>query len=428
MKFSIFQDSRVGARSYNQDRLGYWYTRDSLLLVLADGMGGHLMGEVAAQIAVDTLGASFQKDAKTRIPDPDLFLYRAVGRIHAAIDEHTQRLDLPDSPRTTLVACVVQDGHVWWTHVGDSRLYLIRRSRVVARTRDHTRVQQLVDQGRIREEAISSHPERNLLLQCLGGGRGPRVEPTASARLMKDDIVLLCSDGFWGPLTQRQLLGTLAEKPIGVAVPELMTLAETRAGAQGKKKVVTAEGLDFVFLATTPLEFKGEGIEFSGQAGAVRVPKSGEPQLLLLRGSRLSFKGKTAESPAPAEPQVTAEAGTVRFVAPAAEYVKLTHGNVGVRGMGPFDLTFTSEGITGTVDGDVRTLVTTWPEKIVRPGYWMDGVRWCAGFADEHSIVKGTKTPQFGIAFGVSAGKHDVKVAEWEWPAVPPAPPRQSLR
>ena len=75
-----------------------------------------------------------------------------------------------------------------------------------------------------------------------------------------------------------------------------------------------------------------------------------------------------------------------------------------------------------------RTLVTTWPEKIVRPGYWMDGVRWCAGFADEHSIVKGTKTPQFGIAFGVSAGKHDVKVAEWEWPAVPPAPPRQSLR
>jgi serine/threonine protein phosphatase PrpC len=232
MKFSIFQDSRVGARSYNQDRLGYWYTRESLLLVLADGMGGHLMGEVAAQIAVDTLGAAFQNDAKPRIPDPDLYLYRAVGRIHAAIDDHTTKLNLPDSPRTTLVACIVQDGHVWWTHVGDSRMYLIRRSRVVARTRDHTRVQQLVDQGRIREESISSHPERNLLLQCLGGGRAPRVEPTASARLMKDDIVLLCSDGLWGPLTQRQLLGALAEKPIGAALPELMTLAESRAGPQ----------------------------------------------------------------------------------------------------------------------------------------------------------------------------------------------------
>lgn len=194
--------------------------------------------------------------------------------------------------------------------------------------------------------------------------------------------------------------------------------------APGVTKIVTGDGTDYVFLATMPLEFTGEGIEFAGTAGAVRVPKSGEPQLVLLRGSKLSFKGKTFSGPAAAEPQVTAEDGKVRFFAPAAEYVKLIHGNVGVRGMGPFDLTFTPEDIIGTVDGDVRTLVTTWPEKIVRPGYWMDGVRWCAGFADEHSLVKGMATPQFGIAFGVSAGKHDVKIAEWEWPAMPPVPPR----
>lgn len=242
MKFSIFQDSRVGARPYNQDRIGHWYTRDSLLLVLADGMGGHLMGEVAAQIAIDTLAASFQKDAQTRIPDPDLFLFRSVGRIHAAIDEYTRKLDLPDSPRTTLVACIVQDGTAWWTHVGDSRLYLIRRGNIVVRTRDHTRVQQLVDQGRIREEAISSHPLRNMLLQCLGGGHTPRIEPAASARLARDDVLLLCSDGFWGPLTQRQLLGTLAEKNIIQALPELITLAETRAGPQCDNVSVVAIG------------------------------------------------------------------------------------------------------------------------------------------------------------------------------------------
>jgi hypothetical protein len=98
-----------------------------------------------------------------------------------------------------------------------------------------------------------------------------------------------------------------------------------------------------------------------------------------------------------------------------------------VRGMGPFDLTFTPDGITGTVDGGIRTLAVTWPGKIVRPGYWMDGVRWCAGFADEHSLYKGSATPQFGIAFGVSAGKHAVKIAEWEWPAMPAPPPRASL-
>jgi hypothetical protein len=95
--------------------------------------------------------------------------------------------------------------------------------------------------------------------------------------------------------------------------------------------------------------------------------------------------------------------------------------------MGPFDLTFTPDGITGTVDGGVRTLVVTWPEKITRPAYWMDGVRWCAGFADEHSIYKGTAAPQFGIALGVSAGKHEVRIGEWEWPAMPQAPARATL-
>jgi hypothetical protein len=197
--------------------------------------------------------------------------------------------------------------------------------------------------------------------------------------------------------------------------------------APGVTKVVTAEGTDYVFLSTTPLEFKGEGIEFAGTAGSVRVPKSGQPELMLLRGSKLSFNGKTVNGPVAAEPQVVAEGDKIRFVAPAPVYVKLNHGNVGMRGVGPFDLTFTPEGITGTVDGDVRTLVVTWPEKIVRPGYWMDGVRWCAGFADEHSLYKGSTTPQFGIAFGVSAGKHTVKVAEWEWPAMPTPPARAAL-
>ena len=231
MKFSIFQDSRIGGRTYNQDRIGHWYTRDSLLLVLADGMGGHLMGEVAAQIAVDTLAAVFQKEARPRIRHPDEFLFDSVGRIHAAIDDHAIKLKLPDFPRTTLVACIVQDGHAWWTHVGDSRLYFIRNGSILARTRDHSRVQQLIDQGRIREEAVSSHPERSILLHCLGGGHTPHIEPASSARLAKNDILLLCSDGFWGPLTQRQLLGTVTEKGLLDAGPELMMLAEARGGA-----------------------------------------------------------------------------------------------------------------------------------------------------------------------------------------------------
>ncbi len=115
-------------------------------------------------------------------------------------------------------------------------------------------------------------------------------------------------------------------------------------------------------------------------------------------------------------------AGTVRFLVPERAYVQLSSGNVGVRGVGPFDLTFTADDITGTVDGDIRTLVTTWPERITRPMYRMDGVRWYAGFADEHSIYTGATAPQFGLAMGVAAGPHTVKISEWEWPAMPTAP------
>jgi serine/threonine protein phosphatase PrpC len=93
-------------------------------------------------------------------------------------------------------------------------------------------VQQLIDAGRIREEAVSSHPERNRLLQCLGGYQTPRPEPVERARLARKDIVLLCSDGFWGPLTQRQLMHALVSRELKDAVSELVVLAEHRAGRE----------------------------------------------------------------------------------------------------------------------------------------------------------------------------------------------------
>src|SRR5690349_1231504 len=244
MKFSLFEDTRVGKRPYNQDRLGHWKTAESLLLVVADGMGGHAHGEVAAQIAVDCLGAAFRVEARPRLPDPDAFLYRSISRAHAMIVHQTQKQGLADnpanSPRTTIVACVVQGGYAFWSFVGDSRFYLIREGRIVTRTRDHTPVQMLIDAGRIREEAAMTHPDKNKLLQCLGGPRAPRVEPPAHARLAKDDLALLCSDGFWGPLTQRQLLMGLIGKPIAKALPEVIELAGTRAGPRCDNVTVLA--------------------------------------------------------------------------------------------------------------------------------------------------------------------------------------------
>jgi serine/threonine protein phosphatase PrpC len=185
VNFELASDTRIGARRINQDRLGYWQTGEALFLALADGMGGHVRGEVAAQLSMEVLADEFRRAARPRIAEPGTFLGTAMHAAHAAILVEGQRMRLPESPRTVIVACLVQDGVAWWTHVGDCRLYLIRDSRIVHRTRDHSVVQRLVDQGRIREEAIESHPERNRLLQCLGGVLSPKPEPAQHETLRR---------------------------------------------------------------------------------------------------------------------------------------------------------------------------------------------------------------------------------------------------
>ena len=240
MKFALAQDTRIGARRVNQDRLGRWQNGEVLLLAVADGLGGHLRGEVAAQMAMEILGQEFEREARPRVADPEAFLARALHAAHAAILVEGRRMRLPETPRTVIVACLVQDGTAWWTHVGDARLYFVRQSRVVHRTRDHSVVQQLIDQGRIREEAAATHPERNRLLQCLGGELVPRPAQVASERLAQDDVLVLCSDGFWGPLPQREVLHWLATRPLADAIAELAALAERRAGVQCDNVTVLA--------------------------------------------------------------------------------------------------------------------------------------------------------------------------------------------
>ena len=255
MKYALAQATRIGARRINQDRIGTWSTSGALLLAVADGLGGHAHGEVAAELAMRLLAAAFEREAKPRLPDPEAFLTRAMGAAHAAILREAERRGLDDTPRTVLVACVVQDGVAHWLHIGDSRLYLIRDGRILHRTRDHTVVQALIDSGRIREEATSTHPERNRLLQCLGGFTTPKPDPCERAVLARGDILLLCSDGFWGPLTQRHMLHSLMARQLTHAIDELTDLAEVRGGATcDNVSVVAMTWLEEAVMAPPPPE------------------------------------------------------------------------------------------------------------------------------------------------------------------------------
>lgn len=230
MNCELYQETHVGHRPYNEDRAGYWRTSDAILMVLCDGMGGHAHGEVAAELAMRHVAALFRQEATPRLADPDLFLYRAVGSAHGMLRREAQALGLAEVPRTTIVACVIQGGRAYWTHLGDSRLYLVRKGEVLVRTRDHTFVQELVDRGLLRPEESAGHPERNRLMQCLGSARAPLVQPASHARLERDDIVLLCSDGFWGPLAERQIVAGLESGTLAEGVARLSGLAQELAG------------------------------------------------------------------------------------------------------------------------------------------------------------------------------------------------------
>jgi serine/threonine protein phosphatase PrpC len=230
VKFTIYQDSRLGKRRNNEDRLAHCYSRDALLMVIADGMGGHYYGEIAAQIAVQSMTEAFQREADTRISDPFSFINRTMLNAHCAIFDFTSAHKLPDSPRTTCVACLIQDNVAYWAHVGDSRLYIVRGGKVLTRTRDHSRIQLLIDQGVITPAQARSHPDRNKIYSCLGGLQDPKIELSRKTPLEAGDIIALCTDGLWGIYTDEMLATALHKENLIKAVPELMEKAEANGG------------------------------------------------------------------------------------------------------------------------------------------------------------------------------------------------------
>lgn len=231
MKFTIFQDSRVGQRKTNQDRIAYSYSREALLMLVADGMGGHLHGEIAAQIATEIIVGAFQREARPALEDPTRFLRNALDDAHNAILDYAFDKYLPEAPRTTIVACIVQQSSAWWAHAGDSRLYVLRHGDIVAQTRDHSRVQMLLDQGLIQPSEADRHPERNRIYSCLGGDHPPQIDLSPRITLWEEDVVALCSDGVWGPVGNAGMVAGLSDGDIMQRVPDLLDHAEKLGGA-----------------------------------------------------------------------------------------------------------------------------------------------------------------------------------------------------
>ncbi len=240
MRFSIFQDSRQGDRQGNEDRVGYSYSRDVLLMTIADGMGGHQDGEVAAELAITEITRRFQQEARNKLRKPSEFLVSAIQSAHRAIVSHAVAHNLLECPRTTIVACIVQNGGAYWAHAGDSRLYVLRNGQLVAATQDHSRVQMMIESGEITPEMAARHPERNKIFSCLGGVVPPQIANSREFPLQTGDTIVLSTDGFWAQIPPNILGSMLKKQPLVELFPGLLNEAHRRARGESDNLSVVA--------------------------------------------------------------------------------------------------------------------------------------------------------------------------------------------
>ena len=193
--------SALGDRQDNQDRAAVVVAENAAMLLVFDGMGGHADGARAAETGLKVVQDIFM-EARLPILDPQGFLYMALSRAHDAVVELGDDVAVDFRPRATCAICLVQEGGSFWAHIGDSRIYQIRNGRVLTRSRDHSHVEVLIQEGAITEEEALDHPMRNFVECCLGGDAPvPDMSITSKLPLAIGDVLLVCSDGLWSGIS-----------------------------------------------------------------------------------------------------------------------------------------------------------------------------------------------------------------------------------
>ncbi len=205
MQVEYAKVSALGDRQDNQDRAAVVVSEDAALLLVFDGMGGHSDGAMAAETGLKIVQDMFMSQTQP-IFDPQGFLYMALSRAHDEVVSLGTDLDVDFRPRATCAICLVQEGGAFWAHIGDSRIYLVRDGHVVTRSRDHSHVEVLIQEGAISEEEAQDHPMRNFVECCIGGDAPvPDMSITNRKALEPGDVLLACSDGLWSGLADNDM-------------------------------------------------------------------------------------------------------------------------------------------------------------------------------------------------------------------------------
>jgi protein phosphatase len=232
----VASQTDVGCRrENNEDALSYWepeadsdFQRKGRLAVIADGMGGYEGGQEASRLAVETVLHVYGQDPAS---DPGAALVKGFLAAHDRIREYAEAHPELQGMGTTCTALALRGLKLFVVHIGDSRLYLLRRGTILRLTHDHSYVGRLVESGILRSEEAETHPQRHILTAALGAG--DELSPdafTEPLELEAGDALVLCTDGLWSQVSEKELLGVVSSNRPAAACTELVRIARDRGG------------------------------------------------------------------------------------------------------------------------------------------------------------------------------------------------------
>jgi protein phosphatase len=231
----VSSQSDIGCvRLNNEDSVGYWegesdkeFARKGRLAVVADGMGGYEGGQEASRLAVETMidvYSGFDGEPKDS-------LVAALRAAHEGIREYSFEHPELRGMGTTCTAAAIIDHSLFYVHVGDTRLYLIRGGEIIRITRDHSYVGRLVESGMISQEQAEVHPQRNILTSAVGTNPDLAMDASEEPEALRaDDVLVICSDGLWGLVRDTEILNAVKDKSPEQAGKDLIQIARQRGG------------------------------------------------------------------------------------------------------------------------------------------------------------------------------------------------------
>lgn len=227
----VYRTDTGKIRTVNEDCGGFFWNDNSLLAVVADGMGGHQAGDIASEMAVKFLEEEWKKVDKELTPsEAEKWLSDTIVAANQKLYEFSKSKSEYAGMGTTIVAVICTESNVTLAHIGDSRIYMLNEKGFSLLTEDHSLVNELVKNGQITKEEAEHHPRKHILLRALGTEAHVMID-VRSLNWEENDVVLLCTDGLTNKVDERELEQIIrTPQTLEKQADELISMANAAGG------------------------------------------------------------------------------------------------------------------------------------------------------------------------------------------------------